>query len=424
MATRYYTGSAKKVAQINTVTPGGTIAATDTFTITINNKSITFTATTTTVAHVVTGLYNLFIASTEPEFLEIEATDSTTHLTLTARTAGIPFTIATAIDNVSGGGAPTLVDATTTAASGPEYANVAANWSSATLPVDSDIIIIEGAHNIRYGLDQSSVSPERIIIRDFSGQIGLPPINATGGYPEYRDQYMKYGAVADGVTIDIDILTNVTSGLIRINTNDAQTVLNVYSTGRPAVSQVKSVTWLGSHASNVVNVLSGSVGVATEASETATVATMRVGPGVLGGSLDMECGLGLSLTTLRHYGGTVAAFNDIGTIVCDGSGALLTLWDDADVTTALTSQNGATVYPNGTMTIAATTVGNGGQVLLTQDNRGVTFSGAVTLEAGAIFMDPFARGTYSGTPDIQLGGGATLQNITINLGAGHGLNVA
>lgn len=424
MATRSFVGAAKKVAQISTVTPGGTIAATDTFVLTINNKSITFTVGgTATVAAVVTGLYDLFIASTEPEFLEIEATDSTTHLTLTARIPGVPFTFATVANNVSGGGAPSSTDATPTAASGPTFANVAANWSGATLPVDSDIIVIEGAHNITDGLDQSAVSPERIIIRDFSGTIGRPPINPAG-YPEYREQYMKYGATADGVTIDVDVFQGTTSGLIRLNTNDAQTVLNVYQTGNPASPLIKALTFQGTHASNVANVLAGSVGFATEAGESATLATLRVGPGNFGSALDVECGIGLTCTTFNFLGGTAAVYNDIGTINAKGGTAILTLWDDADITTALSVLDGATVYPNGVMTVAASTIANGGQILLNQDNRAVTFSATITVGVGGVFRDPFGRGTYSGSPDFQWGTGANSENTTIVLASGLGFNVA
>lgn len=419
MATRYFVGAAKAVAQVSTATPGGTIAATDVFTLTLNNKSLSFTATTTTVAHVVTGLYDLIVASTEPEWQEIEATDSVTTLTLTARTAGKPFTVTSSVDNVSGGGAPTLTDATPTAASGPEFANVAANWSSATLPVDNDTIIIEGNHNIRYGLDQSTVTPARIIIRDFSGTIGLPPINEDGGYPEYRDQYMKYGATADGVTIDIDVMQNVTSGLIRINTNDAQTVLNVYGTGTPRTPTLKALTWLGSHASNVVNFLSGSLGIATEATETATVATLRAGAGDSLGVCDGEYGIGLSLTTFTVAGGIHNMYNDAATIFVNAG--TLNLIDDADVTTSIRVRNQGVVNVNGNPTLTQVYGETGGQILLTQDLRGVTVTN-MTINPGFTWDDRFGRGTYSNDPVFA--GGASFANTSVNFGPNRTIGVA
>ena len=76
-------------AQVDTLTPGGTIEVGDIFIVTINGKSISYSATGTTVASVCTGLHALLAASTIPEFVEITWTDSTTHITATSATAGV-----------------------------------------------------------------------------------------------------------------------------------------------------------------------------------------------------------------------------------------------------------------------------------------------------------------------------------------------
>lgn len=416
MATRTYTGAAAYATQVQTVTPGGTIAATDTFTLTHGSgKALTFPATTTTVAHVVTGLYDAIIAAqaVDVEWQEIEATDNTTHLTLTARTPGVPFTVTSSISNVSGGAAPTLTDAVTTAASGPNYWNVAANWSGATLPVDGDTVVIEGTYNIQYGLDTSAVTLARIIVRDFSGTIGLPPINQNG-YPEWRDQYVRSGASADAQTTIIDIMQNVTSGLMRFRTNDSQTVLNVYSTGSPSSPTIKALTFYGTHASNVANLLSGSIGIATEASEAATFATIGTADNQ---NLDVELGLGLSLTTLNQNGGNVYLYADATNAIVNGG--TLYLCDDPDIGTALKIREGATVVVNGGPTIAKLFM-EGGTFDAEKDNRAFTVTNC-DLYKGSTIADKSGRATWTNAI-AKLG--CDFDQVTLRMGLNKSVSFA
>ena len=409
MATRYYTGAAKRVAQVDTVTPGGTIAATDTFSVTINNKTLTFTATTTTVAHVVTGLYNLWVASEEPEFLEVEPTDSTTTLTLTARTPGKPFTVTASVSNVSGGAAPTLTQATGTAASGPEYWNVAANWSSATAPTTGDTAIIEGNYNILYGLDDNSTTLAKMVIRDFSGVIGLPPTNPEGGYPEYRDQYLKVSSTI------IDIMQNVTSPRIRINVGTNQTTATVYSSGTSGDPTIKAVTLRGTHASNVVNNLGGEVGTATEAGETATVATFRQGSSA--SNPVTEIGDGASLTTVVVDSGTLINYADFTNGTANGGTIILV--DDPDIGGTLHVRE-ATVVVNGGPIIAKLVLAGGSVLDLSQDARALTITDC-TMHAGATVRDPFGRATWT---NAIVKSECDFDDLTLEMGHGKSVSFA
>jgi hypothetical protein len=65
----------------------------DTFTLTINNKDIQVTATAATVANVVGLFVTAINNSTIPEWMEITASDGTTHLILTGPSDGKPFTV-------------------------------------------------------------------------------------------------------------------------------------------------------------------------------------------------------------------------------------------------------------------------------------------------------------------------------------------
>jgi hypothetical protein len=158
MATVRFRGDAPAVAQVNTVTPAS-VTSGNTFTCTINSKAITVTATAATVANV-TGLMTTAInASDIAEFEEITATDSTTHVTLTANTAGKPFTQTSSSATGSGSAGHSFTTSTTTSSSGPNHWGTAANWSGGAVPVNSDDVYIEKTDvDLLYDMNQSSVT--------------------------------------------------------------------------------------------------------------------------------------------------------------------------------------------------------------------------------------------------------------------------
>ena len=204
MADIEFLGTATAVAQVTTATPAN-VEATDIFSLLIDGEVIaTFTATDTSVATTVTGLFNAWEASTDPRALLITAVDNTTHLTLTSTIAGLPFTVtSTAVD---GGGTDTqtLAIATTTASAGPNHWGTAANWSTGSIPTTGDNVrIADSAVNICWDLDQSAVDLNNLDILDsYTGLIGLNKngvaVVANGGTVntakrEYREDYLKIG---------------------------------------------------------------------------------------------------------------------------------------------------------------------------------------------------------------------------------------
>ena len=103
MATKIWRGDAPSIAQITTITPA-TVEVGDTFTITINGKSIIVTATVATAANVCDLFVTAIAASTIPEFGEVDAVSSSGVLTLTAGTAGVPFVVTASASNGGVGG--------------------------------------------------------------------------------------------------------------------------------------------------------------------------------------------------------------------------------------------------------------------------------------------------------------------------------
>jgi hypothetical protein len=140
MSTIRFKGNALAVAQVDTLTVGGTVEAGDRFVSTINTKALSVAATTTVLATTATDFYTAWEAldaSLYPEYAEITADDSSATVTLTSNEEGVPFTVTVTTTESNGGAADaqTFVRTATTASSGPLHWDTAANWSAAAVPV-------------------------------------------------------------------------------------------------------------------------------------------------------------------------------------------------------------------------------------------------------------------------------------------------
>ena len=362
-ATVVWKGDAAPIAQVTTCTVGGTIEANDNFTITIGSKSVTTVAGSTTAATVATNIVtaiNALTATRYPEFASITwATTSGGAFTATGKTAGQPFTV-TLTTTENGGGAAdaqTFTQSATTAADGGAFWSTAANWSTGSVPVNSDDVIFQNSSNpCLYGIDQSAVALTSLTIdQSFTGTIGLPRVN-TGGYTEYREQYLKIGAT----TITIGRGPGQGSGRIKINTGSVQTALNIINAGSPLEPDVKSVVFRGTHASNAVVIGKGSLCVANFAGETSTLATLKQGyQSSVNGDTDVKLGSGVTLSsaTVTKTGGTLEINSTCQTIINTAGETTINSGNQ----TTMTVTGGTVRYKSGgTCTTAA--VGNSGTI--------------------------------------------------------------
>lgn len=396
MSTIYYRGGARKTAQVQTFAFAGTWEADDVIRCEFaNGKRVDFTAGSTTTATVVSNLvtaWNALDATDFPEFAEITASANSTTFTLTADTAGVPFTVTLtplevglgAADSQTIEGAGTATTGTAaTANSGPADASVAANWSGGATPVDNDVIIIENYDgDILYGLTFSGIDPTTVhIMASFTGQIGLPRTNESGGYPEYRTQYLTFNSIG---TLNIGAGEGQGSGRIKINagTNAACTA-TVYKTGSPEEDGIPAVLLTNTKTSTVLEVQGGSVGYSIFASESGTVTTCNVTDGTL------WVGSGATLTTLNQGGGEVTLEGAVTTWNrTDGVGTIR-----AGAITTLNNRGGTVnLLSSGTITTY-----NGGPKG-TLDASGDLTARTITncnIYAGTTIKDPFGKITFS-----------------------------
>lgn len=417
MATRRWKGDAIPVAQVTTIAVTGTWAAADTATLTINGKDITVTigtdvAIADVVAAVVAAVNGAALVSDEsrnetgdniPEFDEVTASGAASPITLTGDTKGRPFTV-TASEVTAGSGALGS-PATSTAATGPNHFDNADNWSGTTVPVDDDDVVFDsGDVDLTYALDQNGVTLTSIVrTMGYTGNVGLAETNTDAGtgtsaYREYRDQYLKLGNSGDATTTTITVGGKEGSGggRFKLDSGTGQVVMNVLDTGQAEESGIPAMLWLGTHASNVINITKGSLGIAFFAGESATVATLRVGYRQnKSGDSDVVCGDGTTLTTIEQSGGTLEIDSNVTTItMTDGESQIL-----GSSTVATLNVDGGSCRYQSTGTATTINVGGGGLVDFSRDMQSRTVTNCVLNERSSL-RDPFKTVTFTNDIDV------------------------
>lgn len=302
MATSIWVGGAPYGARHKVrFTP--TVTGTNAFTITAGNYSVTVTPSVGNATTLCSEMLTALSASTAPVMLkhgggEVSWTNNGTTLDAESAVDGLWFKF-----TASATGGDSWAIATQTEGKGPNILTDPNNWSGGAIPSNGNTLIFHRTNaEIKYDLDAWAANTyAAVYFEAFSGTLGLPFKNTTG-YAEYRPRYFKAGMTSCRVGLVNGL--GINSGLIRLDTSSIQTNLLVMGGGTPVENGVEAVVWKGTHASNVVNALRGSVGIATERGDSATVATLNVGY-IDSPSSDVICnvGPGVTLTTINAHGG-------------------------------------------------------------------------------------------------------------------------
>lgn len=382
MSVNRWLGGNAAVAQVVTLTVGSNTAA-QTFITTINGHSITITADgVLTTAGIAAAIQTALAASLAPEFQEVTWTYPGTGavVTGTAATPGIPFTV-----SVSGTGTYTL--ATPTASDGPNHVDKTGNWSLGALPAVTDDVIVDGGPDMLYGWNGISAAAYNSlrVLAAYTGKIGLPFRNETGGYIEYRTRAWP---IASGVAVTIGEEDG--TGPQRVNLNAATNLsLTIFKTGSRISQSIPVVNVYGSSAGSFT-LVSGDLGLAAD--DDTTSITAASGTVDDGGTLTL--GKGATVTTLSQDGGTVNSYGTITTLnIIDGTATLY-------VAPTTVTADGGTVDGRFTGTLATATLrGQGaGQAAPTltfaNDPRARTITNH-TVTGGAALLDPDKTVTFT-----------------------------
>lgn len=331
MADLRFTGNAVAVAQVDTFTPANPNTG-DIYYLTVTGLDgttfeVSFTvAGTETVAAVTAGLTAAWNAATDALCTGITAADGTTVLTLTADTAGTAFSVAASIFDGEGGAAPTLGRAATTKNEGPSDWSSADNWSGGAVPgaAGSQDVTVEGA-TILYGLDQSGIANALDSLNITESQIGSNPAS---GYVPF---YLQIKATTLNIGYHYGPSTAVQSAPINVDLGATASTVVVDDTGSNTTQP--AVRLLANNAATNIRVRKGTVGIAHEAGETATVGIITVAyVSSVSSDADVFIGSGVTLTTLNQTGGDIelrcgltTATIKAGTLDTAGSGTITTL---------------------------------------------------------------------------------------------------
>lgn len=370
MSNIYWLGTATPVAQVDTLTPGGTIEIGDLFKITMTGEDestyiLSVPATATTVTQTCVDIVTAWNAATNALCTPITAgyvgtPGSYTAVTLTADTAGQPFSASVSTTEAGGGAADgqTFSRAATTASSGPNDWNIAANWSGGAVPVGADTVTFrDSTVSVLYGLNQSAVTLASLTI-DQSFRTAY--IGQAGAYLKISATLFDIGRYYGSGSLPAG------AGRIKINLGTAQSTIVVYNSASSATdgAAVEPIQILGTHASNSLTVRGAAkVGVAIGGiGLVSTILNIYVQD-----SATLHLGSGVTYTNIYATGGTIYNESTIaatkleidgGTVTTTGADNLTTinlysgtLTRDGTGTTTTLTQYGGTLYHDGTGTI-------------------------------------------------------------------------
>lgn len=405
MARTKFRGDAQAVAQVSQFTVTAAGSAADTIFVTINSKVVTYTVQGgDTVALVVANLVILLAASQIPEFQEVTWTGNATTVFGTATTAGMPFTFTVGVTGgVTQGGITTP-----TASAGPNHWDTATNWTLGAVPVTGDTVDLEDCSvDILYGLAQSAVTLAAMnIASTYTGAIGNLTNNGT--YYEYRKTYLEISITA----LTIGAGAGSGSGRIRLDLGSVVSTVLILNSGSGGQQGVPAILLKGSNTSNVVTVVSGIAGLATELGTVFASTTVNVGGGGQGGTpATLYIGGGATLVNLNQQGGALYTLPGVSALAVTAF-----TQDDGEATfsgaanvTALVSRGGKTFYDaSGTITTATLV---GGTLDFSRDPRAKVVTNC-TAYPGSTLLDPAKHASF--TNPISVPGG--LKSITHDLG--------
>lgn len=301
MATKIWRGGAAKVAQVTTITYSAYTSG-QTYTLTINGKDVSYTATASSLANVIDGLVAAIqvAAATEPEYAEFTATNDT-GLVLTATTQGVPFTIA----STATGGITATVTATT-AATGPNFFDNADNWVGNVAPsAGDDIVLQDSAVSILYALEDTGTNYGDIAIKgSYTGSVGLPSENPAG-YREYRPRFLKLGDGTGSFSLTVGQGTGGQSNRILVDANAGTVLCVVYGTGQQASGSERPFVLKNTDASSTLDVYSGLVTIDADTSGAMSAVRLTPSGTNTGANASVLIGTGVSAGAITQHGGTI-----------------------------------------------------------------------------------------------------------------------
>lgn len=425
MVTTYWSPNQAAIKQVETYTFSAPSSVGNTYTATINGKSVSYSSvsgdTATTVA---TELYELLSVSESiaSELTEIEfANPSAGVVTATARTAGTPFANVTVngvanqglVLSTGNGLANGITTTHTTANASPSDVNDPQNWLRVTAPAPGvraipqngdDVVVADTSVPMLWNLDRLAAVQFNTYTRwqSFTGTIGLPE-NNPGGYTEWRATYFRFvgpqGSVPSGglsMVLGYDSGSGSGPTRERYDVGSQKVTLTILGAGSPADDY--GVRFLGVHTQNTFNLLGGvSLGIATKPGEISSLSSSTVGSG------DLGIGTGVTWTsgsTLTMQGGE-ALLNAAPAALTLANGAVVNIATDQLTWAAITAQGGSTINMLAGGTITTLTLTTSSLLDKSQDGRALTVTNSTIDGDTCIVNDPNNAITWTNATSVK-----------------------
>jgi hypothetical protein len=419
--TTYWSPNQASIAQEETVTLVGAPSTGNTFSATINGKTVTYVAISSdTLATFVTGLFNLLNQSVNvpAEMNEITFSNpSAGVITATAQVPGTPFanvpgTNAGLVFSTGNGYSGTCTQVHTIPNASPSDVLDPQNWLRVNLtptpptrtwaiPVSGDDVVV-GASSVPmlWNLDQLAGVQFNTYNRyqSMTGQLGLDDTNANG-YQEWRATRFKFlgpqGSVPAGglqmVTgADVDGLGGSGPAFERYDLQSSQYTLTAID---------GNVDIIGQHTANTFTALPGSsVLVAPNIGTKSNLSSSAVHPGataVIGLSVTWTAG-----STLQVFGGS-AVLNSAPATVDMRSGAQVTVATDQLTWATITAQGGCTLTFLAGGTITALTMSQSCTLDKSQDARQLVITNSTIDGDTCQILDPLNSIVFTNATTVK-----------------------
>ncbi len=432
MTTTYWSPNQAAVAQVRSYAFTAPSSVGNTYTATINGKTVTYTSVSgDTAATAATALFNLLNVSTgiAPELTEITfANPSSGTMTATAKEPGTPFAGVT-INGVAGNGlvlstgnglANGITTTETTANKSPSDVTDAQNWlrvnTSVTPPAnvraipqnDDDVVVANTATPMLWNLDGLATVRFRTYTRwqSFTGTIGLPE-NNPNGYAEWRAKSFAFSgpagsAPAGGLTMVLGYGTGGGPGRERYNLGSSRYTCRAIGAGR-AIDRY-GISLIGYHTDNVIVAENGvSIAVATEPGETSSLNSITTD-----GSSTVGIGAGVTWTT--NIFGTAATCTAYGgSLILNAAPPTLSLNNGAqlivqtsDLTWAsVTAQGGCNLAWIAGGIITTLVMSNGCTLDKSADARTLTITNSTIDGDTCQFIDPLNAMVFTNATAVK-----------------------
>lgn len=413
MAIKVWQGDATPVAQQDRITI--TVANSFAYTVTIGGSTLTYTSTATaTKLDIANGLISAINSSGVPgQFRRVQAqraepTTGNYTVDVYPRTAGEPFTL-TVGSNLS---RSTLVSS-----AGPNHGAGTANWGGA-LPQDGDTLVFKDTSaSLLWDLAQFAAMTFAAVYvyKSFRGRIGLSDFNFAAQdspFAEYRGTKLECGITL----LEIGIGPGDGSPLLRFDLKTIQAAIVVHSTGTPD-GDYGAVQIVNAGASSTARITAGSVDIAYQQGEAATVASIDTSYEESPDSdVTLRIGSGATVTNLRSQGGKLTV--RCATTLVEVAAGSLRVESGDHTSIALTGT--ASLDYRSTGTLGTLTAGAGNTTDFSANPAGCTVSNC-TLQAGASIVDP--AGGVVWTNGIILDG-CGVEDVALNVGVDRTIDIS